>query len=336
MSSMGDVVHTLPAVTDLKTVHPQVQVDWVVEEAFVDIPASHPMVSEVIPIAIRRWRRNWLRHWQEIKQLQKRLKDNQYDLVVDAQGLIKSAFVSRFTGAQVHGLDANSAREPAVSWLYSERHAVTKSMHAVERVRQLFSQIFDYALSDLPLNYGFPRNRQAQIRQLLFLPGTTWASKHWPESLWRELIERATIGGFKVLLPHGNDIEEKRAIRLAKDIKAASVLRRSSIAELIQHMQDCVGVVSVDTGLGHLAGAMDLPLVGIYGSTNPRLTGMYGSQQEVIVSDNLPCIPCLKRECRFKQTEDYGKIHPPCYTDITAERVFEKLTHLIANLDNEP
>ncbi|HIQ53746.1 MAG TPA: lipopolysaccharide heptosyltransferase I, partial [Pseudomonas pachastrellae] len=138
-SSLGDVIHTLPALTDAARAIPGIRFDWVVEEGFAEIPSWHPAVDAVIPVAIRRWRKKPLQavrsgEWGNFKR---RLRETQYDLVIDAQGLLKSAWLTRYARAEVVGLDKSSAREPLAARFYQRRLAVAWGQHAVERTRQL-------------------------------------------------------------------------------------------------------------------------------------------------------------------------------------------------------
>ena len=216
-SSLGDVIHTLPALTDAARAIPGIQFDWVVEEGFAEIPAWHPAVARVIPVAIRRWRKNlWqtLRNgeWRRFKQ---RLKEVDYDLVIDAQGLLKSAWLTRYVGkTPVAGLDRDSAREPLASRFYRRAYPVAWGQHAVERTRQLFAQALDYPLPESVGDYGLDREQLADADPgapyLVFLHGTTWVTKHWPEAYWRELAERMCERGWSVRLPWGSAAERER------------------------------------------------------------------------------------------------------------------------------
>lgn len=206
-SSMGDVIHTLPALTDAARAVPGIQFDWVVEEGFAEIPRWHPAVAEVIPVAIRRWRKNL---WQTLKsgewsRFKRRLREGRYDLVIDAQGLFKSAWLTRYVKAPVAGLDRNSAREPVASRFYQRPYAVPREQHAVERVRQLFAQALSYELPASQGEYGLDHGKLLETAAaepyLVFLHGTTWESKHWPEWYWRQLTERMGAEGFQVRLP---------------------------------------------------------------------------------------------------------------------------------------
>lgn len=263
-SSLGDVIHTLPALTDAAHAIPGIRFDWVVEEGFAEIPSWHPAVDQVIPVAIRRWRRNL---WQTFKsgewrQFKQRLRERQYDLVIDAQGLVKSAWLTRLVKAPVAGLDRYSAREGWASRFYDRRLSVALGQHAVERVRQLFALALAY---DLPAglgDYGLNLDRlqlQPAAPYVVFLHGTTWATKHWPEVYWRELAERLGRKGLQVRLPWGNPDEQARAERIAQGLQHCQVLPKLNLAGVARVLAGAKACVAVDTGLGHLAAALDVP-----------------------------------------------------------------------------
>lgn len=160
-SSLGDVIHTLPALTDAAHAIPGIRFDWVVEEGFAEIPSWHPAVDQVIPVAIRRWRKNL---WQTIKSgewkaFKQRVRERKYDLVIDAQGLVKSAWLTRYVKAPVAGLDRYSAREGWASRFYDRPLSVATGQHAVERVRQLFAMALAYDLPEGIGNYGLDLDR---------------------------------------------------------------------------------------------------------------------------------------------------------------------------------
>lgn len=315
MSSLGDVIHTLPAISDICAQIEDVQIDWVVEEAFADIPALHPGVKNVLPIALRRWRHKPITAIasKEIRTFLKALRHETYDLVLDAQGLIKSALFASLSHGRTVGLDWNSSRESLASLFYDQRISIAREQHAVDRTRQLAALTFDYTLSGTA-NFGFAL-AQAQTPAIMLLHGTTWRSKHWPEEQWRALAVIIRNAGYKLVIPAGNPVESARASRIAID--ETELLPPTSLGELVRNMMACSGVVSVDTGLGHLAGALGLPTVGIYGSTDPILTGIRGVNAKTLASDHLPCIPCKKRHCKFSQ--DDCKIYPPCLAEATPE-----------------
>ncbi|WP_315708812.1 lipopolysaccharide heptosyltransferase RfaC [Brenneria uluponensis] len=293
-SSMGDVLHTLPALTDAMQVIPGIQFDWVVEEGFAQIPAWHPAVDRVIPVALRRWRKNWFSAAirQERADFKQQLREKRYDTVIDAQGLIKSAgLVTRLARGNKHGLDWKSAREPLASWFYQYRHFIDRQQHAVERIRELFAvslnyrrptETGDYAiasrfLSSLPTDAG---------QYLVFLHATTRDEKHWPESHWRELIALLQPSGLRIKLPWGAEHEYQRARRLAEGFAYVDVLPRLSLEQVATMLAGARAVVSVDTGLSHLAAALDRPNITLYGPTDPGLIGGYGNNQQICRPEN--------------------------------------------------
>ncbi len=331
-SSLGDVIHALPALTDAARAIPGITFDWVVEEGFAEIPTWHPAVGKVIPVAIRRWRKNI---WQTIKsgewkRFKQSLRATKYDLVIDAQGLLKSALLTRYVKAPVAGLDKGSAREPIAARFYDRRLAVARGQHAVERVRQLFAIALGYDLPNGLGDYGLNVERLVELPRknpyVLFLHGTTWDTKHWPEAYWRELAERVGYLGVGVKLAWGNPAEKARAERIAKDMRHVEVLPKLNLAGIGKVLAGAQACVAVDTGLGHLAAALDVPTLSLFGPTNPGLTGAYGKAQIHMASD-FPCAPCLQKKCTYQPTAedarrfDLKREWPLCFTERVATRL---------------
>ena len=289
-SSMGDVIHTLPALTDALQHIPSIRFDWVVEEGFSQIPTWHQAVDRVIPVAIRRWRKNWFRSdiREERRKFYQQLTLRDYDVVIDAQGLIKSsALITRKSRGPKHGLDRQSAREPLASWWYDQGHRLSKQQHAVEKIRALFAMSLGYPLpsgqGDYAIAQHFVHTLPAEAnRYLVFLHATTRDDKHWPESDWKALISLVTALGLKVKLPWGSSLEHERAIRLAEDHDLVEVLPKLTLSEVATQLAGARAVVSVDTGLSHLTAALDRPNITLYGPTDPLLIGGYGKNQYVI------------------------------------------------------
>nr|WP_225780076.1 lipopolysaccharide heptosyltransferase I [Pseudomonas sp. Marseille-Q3773] len=338
-SSLGDVIHTLPALTDAAHAIPGIRFDWVVEEGFAEIPSWHPAVDRVIPVAIRRWRKNL---WQtfksgEWKAFKQRMRERQYDLVIDAQGLVKSAWLTRYVKAPVAGLDRYSAREGWASRFYDRRLSVAVGQHAVERVRQLFAMALAYDLPEGIGNYGLDLDRlqlPPAAPYVVFLHGTTWATKHWPEAYWRELAERMGRRKLEVRLPWGNPAEKARAERIAQGLNNCQVLPKLNLAGVARVLAAAKACVAVDTGLGHLAAALDVPTISLFGPTNPGLTGAYGRTQIHQASD-WPCAPCLQKKCTYKPSADDLRRYdlkrewPLCFTRLNPEHVASRLSALL-------
>ena len=339
-SSLGDVIHALPALTDAARAIPGITFDWVVEEGFAEIPTWHPAVGKVIPVAIRRWRKNI---WQTIKsgewrRFKQSLRAEKYDLVIDAQGLVKSAWLTRYVKAPVAGLDKDSAREPLASRFYQRRLAVARGQHAVERLRQLFAVALGYDLPKGLGDYGLDVERLIELPRnkpyVLFLHGTTWDTKHWPEVYWRDLAQRMGHLGVEVRLPWGNPAEKARAERIANGLNNAVVLPKLNLAGVAKVLASASACVAVDTGLGHLAAALDVPTISLFGPTNPGLTGAYGKGQIHLASD-FPCAPCLQKKCTYTPTAqdqqrfDLKNEWPLCFTRLNPERVASRLSTLL-------
>jgi len=338
-SSLGDVIHTLPALTDAAHAIPGIRFDWVVEEGFAEIPSWHPAVDQVIPVAIRRWRKNI---WQTIKSgewkaFKQRVRERKYDLVIDAQGLVKSAWLTRFVKAPVAGLDRYSAREGWASRFYDRRLSVATGQHAVERVRQLFAMALAYDLPEGIGNYGLDLDRlqlPPAAPYVVFLHGTTWATKHWPEAYWRQLAERLGQRKLQVRLPWGNQAEKDRAERIAQGLNNCQVLPKLNLAGVARVLAAAKACVAVDTGLGHLAAALDVPTISLFGPTNPGLTGAYGRVQVHQASD-FPCAPCLQKKCTYKPSADdlrrfdLKREWPLCFTRLNPEHVASRLSALL-------
>lgn len=283
-SSLGDVVHNLPVVTDIRKRFPGMVIDWVVEEGFTDIPALHPGVSEVIPVAMRRWRRNLAssRTWRQISACRARLKRQQYDWVLDTQGLLKSALLASWATGPRHGQDGASAREPLASLFYRHRHAVARGQHAVTRNRQLAALALGYAQPETPPDYGIHASLDRlppglPRRYVVGLHGTSRDSKLWPTEHWIALGQALAADGLALLLPWGDGGELVRARMIAASVPQALVLPRLPLAELAAVLANAAAAVGVDTGLIHLAAALDVPAVAVYTDTDPALTGVFGA-----------------------------------------------------------
>ena len=272
MSSLGDVVHALPAVS-AAAAH-GVRFDWVVEEAFAPIARAHPAVENVIEIGWRRWRKGLFGARRELAAFKRKLRNQTYDVVLDAQGLIKSAVVTKLAlGAQKIGFDRASAREGLAATAYDDQVRVARGQHAVSRLQQLFAQAFAYP-EPAEDEFGLPEPT-VRDRTCLFLHGTTWSSKLYPETLWQDLAEKAEGAGFEPHFVYGSEVERERALRLASN--EAQLWPRLELAELKARVGQTGLVIGADSGLTHLAGALGGPTIGLYGATDPELTGVRGS-----------------------------------------------------------
>ncbi|HEY5993188.1 MAG TPA: lipopolysaccharide heptosyltransferase I [Gallionellaceae bacterium] len=278
-SSMGDVIHNFPVVTDICLNFPGAQIDWLVEESFAPLPPMHPGVKQTLTVAVRRWRKSWWRSRHEISAACSHLSARHYDLVLDTQGLLKSALIARCAHAPKYGFDRKSVREPLATLFYDGSFPVARNLHAVERNRQLAAQALGYQLTS-PANYGI----KPPALTLPWLPPAPYAvllhatsrdDKLWSEPNWIALGKHLHQCGIGAVLPWGSDLEKLRAERLASAIPGAVCAPRLNLSEGAAMLGGARAAIGVDTGLSHLAAALGIPTIGIYTSTDPGLTGLY-------------------------------------------------------------
>lgn len=328
-SSMGDIIHTLPALTDAARAMPGITFDWVVEDAFSSIPAWHPQVDRVIPVALRRWRKGLLSAETRAgwKQLREQLNTQQYDLILDAQGLVKSAILTFLANGPRAGLDFHSAREPLASFAYQRKYTVNFYQHAIVRMRRLFQQALGYTPPTTAPDFDLQRlpRTTSHEKYLVFLFGTTWPTKLWPERYWIELAAMAARAGYRVKVSGNTPEEVEQAKRIGAGNPAVDVLPRMTIPEMAALLAHAQGVVAVDTGFGHLAAALDVPTVSIYGSTNPEYTGALG-KASLHLAANFSCSPCLSRVCTYKGA---AAVTPACYATVEPARVWAGLLSVL-------
>ena len=285
-SSLGDGLHNFPVVTDICTHYPEAKIDWVVEESFAALPALHPNVRNIIPVALRRWRKSWWASRGEIKTACRTLRAQHYDLALDTQGLLKSALITRCTDAPHCGMDWNSAREPLASLLYECTFFVPKMQHAVERNRQLAGLALGYTPVGEP-NYGIHIPAAAlpwfkhSTPYVVLLHATSRDDKLWEETNWIALGKTLAAQGLQLVLPWGSEKEKARSERLAAAIPNAICPPRLSLNEATALLGRAQAAIGVDTGLSHLAAALNIPTIGIYTATDPGLTGLHAGKLAV-------------------------------------------------------
>ena len=295
-SSMGDIVHHLPVIADLRRARPDAVVDWVVEEAYVDLVRMTRGVTRVLPVALRRWRQQPHRRQthDERRAFSDSLRAERYDIVLDTQGLLKSALIARRARVERGGYRAGFSyalvRESLARLFYDRGFAVDPQLHAIERMRALAAQACGYAHDDSqPL--GPPRfeldvpdvtfpwldGLVAPRGYVVILHATARAEKAWPVERWTALLEVFCAAGLTPVLPSGNAAERQVAETLARDAsnaRAGDITRPLvapplALTDVAALLRDAVAVVGVDTGLLHLAAALDTPTVGLFGAT-PR------------------------------------------------------------------
>jgi len=329
---MGDVVHTLPALTDAGRAIPSIKFDWAVDESFADIPAWHSRVERVFPVALRRWREGLssARGRSEVKNSLKELREKPYDAIVDLQGEFKSAFIARLARGKRYGYDGASAREWGAHTVYQAKIEVPKSTHSMIRMRKLISQALGYAYNEAAVDYGIDPNRLPASSlpkdrpYVVFIHSTSWASKNWPEEFWRELAASVSAAGYSVVLPWGSEAECKRSNRIAGQQANGIILPHLSISEKAAIINGASATVGLDTGLSHIAAALGIPSITLYGATDPNLCGAIGANQIHIKSD-FECVGCHETDCSFTRSS----FKPACFESLTPATVWRQLEQLL-------
>lgn len=332
LSSLGDILHMFPAISDLRRHFPDAEIHWLVEPVFAEVAGWHAAVDKVIPVPLRAHKKTWWKLPGLLTGLRRQLRAENYDIVLDAQGLLKSALLARLAGIAVFGFAADSAREALAARFYQKTANVPNGLHIIDKNRQLVQRLFAADISQ-PTDFGLSgfRNERIQaglpvaLRELVKQPcivllhGTTWNSKYWPEASWAELIRLLAEQGWRCLLPWGNQEE----YRLAQRLKGAAeqqveVLPKLSLTDLMGVLLHAQGFVSVESGIGHLAAALDIPGIMLHGPTDPAYSGILGKACQHLTS-GLYCSPCFKRDCPRLETPEGI---PPCQQAITLQQVF--------------
>jgi heptosyltransferase-1 len=280
-SSMGDIVHALPAVTDIRRHLPQVQIDWLLEKSFASIPALHPAVGQVWPMAWRKWRRAlWQAEtWHAMGELRRGLRHAHYDCVLDLQGLLKSALWARQAGSPCMGYDRHSIREPLASALYAGVAPVSRDLHAIDRCRRLVAAHLGWAAPESPPDFGIRAPQGdwlAPERRVVLIPCASRPEKFWPIGRWRQVLQACEARGLTAVVLWGNELEQRNAQEIAAG-SSAVVPPFLSIRDTAAVLGGAALIVGLDTGFTHLGAAMAVPTVGIYCDHEPGLTGVTGS-----------------------------------------------------------
>ncbi len=319
---MGDVIHTLPALSDAWRENPNIKFTWLVEEGFSEIPAWHPAVERVVRVRLRD------RAWKDLFAKLKEIRQLDFDLVLDAQGLIKSSLIARFCGTKhIAGFSYNACREPLASLNYKKRYYVAKELHAVDRLRQLFAYAIGYTTPRTPEIYNLQLPIQEESHPYLFLlHGTTWDTKHWPDRYWLQLVDLVTSHGYKVKVTGVTVEQRRRAKMLADHSRHVELLPKLSITEAAAIINNAHGVVAVDTGFAHLAAALDKPVVAMYGATDISKSGVRGINSTNLRS-TFKCAPCMRRKCNYT-----GKttVQPACMQELTPEVVWRSVSNMLS------
>lgn len=284
-SSLGDLIHMLPAISDIANHVPDAQIDWLVEESFAQIPDWHPAVHEVICVAHRRWRKAW---WSfdvrsERRAIEFDLRSRRYDIVLDMQALLKSVWLTRMVSGTKHGLDFSSAREPLASLFYDVRHRINFWQPAVTRQRELAAATFGYTFAGAP-DFGLKAFEDGARKQNLvedayavIMPSASREDKLWPENDWQSVFNYLSDNNLRIKLLAGHPLEVQRANDMIKGRKNIDVLSSMGLTEVASFLAGAQVMIGLDSGLTHLSAALGRPTIGIYRASTPLRTPLVGS-----------------------------------------------------------
>lgn len=290
-SSMGDVIHAFPAVTDALRARPDLTVDWCVEAPFAELVSLHPGISTIHRVSLRGWRKALLsaETWRAVGSLSRALREAKYDLVIDVQGLMKSAFLVKLANAPAAGFDRTSVRELPASLAYAHAYAVPRDIHAIDRARVLFGKALGYEPDLSRLDNGivapapvFP-DRGAPTAFLLH--GTSRETKKWPVGRWIETAAALAARGLLPLTTWSSPAEKETAEAIAAAVPSTIVIPRSPLLAIAGEIGRARLVIGADTGLMHLASAFALPTVALFVATRPGLTGPIGPRSVALTPE---------------------------------------------------
>jgi len=331
-TSLGDLIHALPAITDAQREIPDIKFDWSVNENFAEIASWHPAVDNIIQNNHRRWRKYPVKSILngEIKHFTKEIRKINYDCIIDGQTNFKSAITTWLAHSKKKcGYDKATCAESIAHLAYNYKYHIDKNMHAIQRLRELFAQSLGYQIPNTPPECGMDQTRfikpkiNLPEKYLLFVHNASWVTKLWPENYWLELTKIATEQGFHILLPSGNQDELERATRIANIADNATALPLMRLSELAYIISNATAAVCVDTGLSHLASGLNIPSVALYGSTDSGLIGVSGNAQESLQS-TFHCAPCYLKKCQYADKPNIN-VMPPCFEELSPEIIWNKL-----------
>ena len=291
---MGDLMHALPALTEAKENIQDISFDWVVDKNFSSVPSWHPLVNNIITTDHRNWKKHLFskQSRDSLKSSINQINSGNYDLVVDMQNNLKSAFISYLTKHDVVGMDAKSAREYPAHLSYSRKIKIKKELHAIQRQKRLLGEALGYTSDENKVDYGASYNNFTKPninlpnKYCVLVQNASWVTKQWSVQNWQDLIKYLDEKNIPMLLPSGNLNEYERAkeiCSISNKAEAIEIMPLNEIAYIIKNAEFCI---CSDTGLAHLSALTGTPSITLYGPTKTSLIGTYGKSQIHIVGKN--------------------------------------------------
>lgn len=356
MSSIGDLIHTFPAIVDAKLHVKDLIIDWLVDEDFLEIINIYKnfnnlkAINQIISIPLRKIKRNILKELIKFnfKKFFNQLRSVEYDLIIDPQGLLKSALLAKLAKSKnIAGFDIDSCREKFANFLYKNKIAVSKDLHAIFRTKKLFANSLNYLYQEdiSKINYGLdlksfenltkfmPKELFYHKKYIVLLHGTSWESKHWAIDYWNQLSKLIITENISIVI-FVNDIKQQQfAEQLLIFLNNTNyknkviILSKLNFFNIIVILANALGAVSVDTGFAHLAVSIGVPIIGIYAPTSVNRSGLLGDKS-LNLQSTYNCSPCYSRIC-LKYYNGQSQVKQPCFLELTPNIVFEQLKRLI-------
>jgi len=319
-SSLGDVVHSLPFLNAMNTCFPDAEIHWVIAKGLEGLLEGHPMIDRLIVINKDLWK-NLSRAGstlKEIRELFRQLRHEKYDVVVDLQGLLRSGLITRATHAPLR-IGFQEAREGS-RFFYTKKVKGGRDIHAVDRYMKVAE-----ALGCVVQERVFPfssgegdekRSPAACAPYAVLVPGARWKTKIWPAENFGRLAALLPLGS--VIVGSKADKQIADAVVAHSDGKAVSAAGETNLRQLIEVMRSAEVVITNDSGPMHIAAALSIPVIAIFGPTSPERTGPYG-KGHLVLQSQAECVPCFKRECSAMR----------CMKEITPDMVYQKVLEIL-------
>jgi heptosyltransferase I len=336
ITSMGDLIQMLPALTDAANALPGIQFDWLAEESFKEIPRLHPTVDKIITLPYRLWKKGLRQggiQWNEIKQFLTQLRNQQYDMVIDAQSNIKSALVTLLAKGMKYGLDGKSVREYGANFAYHKKININRRQNHAERMRQLMATFLQYTKPQTPADYGINQQQLPTLdfhlpEKFIFMTAISSSRERlWPEPFWQAVISDVLLSGYEVILPWWSKEEQERVLRLKQNDPRVHLIPPLNLTQKASVLAKAVAAISLDTGLAHMAAALNIPNVSLYGPTSAKLTGTVGKKQIHLSASGPSCAPCVRTKCNYQGDSQYK---PACLETITPKQVLDSFYNLLS------
>lgn len=319
-SSLGDVVHGLPFLNAMKRCFPDAEIHWVIAKGLEGLLEDHPMIDKLIIFNKDLWR-NLSRAGSTLKEIRglfSQLRQEKYDMVVDLQGLLRSGLITQATHAPLR-IGFQEAREGS-KFFYTKKVKGGKDIHAVDRYMKIAEElgcavqerVFPFPTVDDNVKGKFA----AHSPYAVLVPGARWKTKIWAAENFGRVASKLPLGSIVVGSSADKPIAD--SVVAQSNGKAISAAGETSLRQLIEVMRSAEVVITNDSGPMHIAAALNIPVIAIFGPTSPERTGPYGKGHLVLQSE-AACVPCFKRECVTMQ----------CMKEITPEMVSQKVVEIL-------